>query len=353
MQKDFHHAITYILSRWAGFGHQDAEIIAYAAQYVDDSTYMGTVRFDEGQMYLRTASAHDILDLRNADKAKDVRTWVPFHFLPGNCGVPRDQHCGKSFKERLICLANSPVAQDMLAECLRRKDSPHALHRLGITMHVYADTWAHQNFAGLDAEVNDASDLEVLKPSGYIDLMDELATKLPTKLGHAQVSSCPDLPYIEWEYSNWQGDKQPPIDNASRLADAADKMLSFMKQWRSSGQQPATQGLTTQERQFLINKFKEIQHKDADKRHAAWLEMIKLGTVPGISGVPLNYAKDGQNSWKFLALGTNNEQTIISNLLGFDPAFMASNWKLFHDALQFHRLYVLNELLPSYGICAA
>jgi hypothetical protein len=32
---------------------------------------------------------------------------------------------------------------------------------------------------------------------------------------------------------------------------------------------------------------------------------------------------------------------------------MKSNWKLFHDALQFHRLDILNDVPPKYGICAA
>ena len=35
----------------------------------------------------------------------------------------------------------------------------HALHRLGITMHVYADTWAHQGFAGTPHEINQATEI--------------------------------------------------------------------------------------------------------------------------------------------------------------------------------------------------
>jgi hypothetical protein len=32
------------------------------------------------------------------------------------------------------------------------------------------------------------------------------------------------------------------------------------------------------------------------------------------------------------------------------PEFFSSHWKLFHDALLAHRFYVLNELLPAYGV---
>ena len=31
MQIDFHHAVTYVLARLAGFDHADAEIVAYSA----------------------------------------------------------------------------------------------------------------------------------------------------------------------------------------------------------------------------------------------------------------------------------------------------------------------------------
>jgi hypothetical protein len=38
MQIDFHHAVTYLCARMAGFAAAEAEIIAYSAQYVDDAT---------------------------------------------------------------------------------------------------------------------------------------------------------------------------------------------------------------------------------------------------------------------------------------------------------------------------
>ncbi|MFZ5426907.1 MAG: DUF6765 family protein [Thermodesulfobacteriota bacterium] len=349
MQIDFHHAATYILARWAGFEHQQADIIAYSAQYVDDSTYTGSITFSEGQRYSRTASAHEVLDLRNAMAAKDIRTWVPFHFLPGNCGKTADEECTQDYHERLVCIANSRVARDMLEECLRNRSKTHGLHRLGITMHVYADTWAHQNFAGVDNKVNDASELEVIKPSEYVDLMDEIATILPGKLGHAQVSCCPDYPFIEWVYKNWKGDMLSPINNMERFLDAADNMLQFMNHW--NGRHP--HGLDQTQQAELSMGFMSFQSKDGEKRHKEWLELIKLGNVHAISSVHLDYSKSGANSWKSLSLGTDEEADLVNGAPSFKPEFMSSNWKLFHDALQFHRLFVLNELLPRYGICAA
>jgi hypothetical protein len=65
----------------------------------------------------------------------------------------------------------------------------------------------------------------------------------------------------------------------------------------------------------------------------------------------VRYVDKGKGSWKEQALGTTED--VISNPhkpLAFPATFHGSDWKHFHDALQAHRFYVLNELLPAYGI---
>jgi len=53
MQIDGHHTLTYIAARLAGYNHKKAGIIAYSAQYVDDATNAGIIRFKNGAMYQR------------------------------------------------------------------------------------------------------------------------------------------------------------------------------------------------------------------------------------------------------------------------------------------------------------
>ena len=38
MHIDFYHTVTYVLARLADFSQQEAEIVAYCSQYVDDAT---------------------------------------------------------------------------------------------------------------------------------------------------------------------------------------------------------------------------------------------------------------------------------------------------------------------------
>ena len=57
------HGTTYVLSRWAGFSPEEARVIAYASQYVDDAVYSGRILFNNGAKYFRRASAHELENL--------------------------------------------------------------------------------------------------------------------------------------------------------------------------------------------------------------------------------------------------------------------------------------------------
>ncbi len=43
----------------------------------------------------------------------------------------------------------------------------------------------------------------------------------------------------------------------------------------------------------------------------------------------------------------------IETLLFFKADFISSNWKYFHDAAKKHRLAIIDDILPRYGICVA
>jgi len=162
MHIDFHHAATYVIARNAGFNHDEADLISYAAQYVDDAVVEGNVCFTNNDaMYQRIASAHTTIDAANIDNQKNRMTWLPFHFLPGNDGLPAGQNPPGTFVEKLVCTPDSPIARDMIASCAATINEPSGIYRLGITMHVYADTFAHQGFAGLLNDTNKVTDVAV------------------------------------------------------------------------------------------------------------------------------------------------------------------------------------------------
>lgn len=351
MQIDFHHAVTYVVARLAGFSAEEAGVVAYASQYVDDAVHSGAISFDNGAMYARISSAHKTLDYRNFRALADHLVWVPFHFLPGNGGLPAGEEPEGPFIRKLVCAPNSPVAKDMLRSVIAGRGARYGLHRLGIAMHIYADTWAHQGFAGVNHAINQATDLT--GPDGRPDTA--LATRLTNyflntalPLGHGTVLSNPDKPYLVWQYTNGLGERITR-NNPDDFLDAAENMCRVMQAFRAGDPDTNAEGLPAVDANIIQRMFREVVHEEAETRHATWLHQIAQGAF-SFGPETLAYVGEGPGSWKAAALGRGDEST---DPFAYRPEFLRSDWKLFHDALQTHRLDLIANILPEYGICAA
>ena len=354
MQIDFHHGVTYVIARLAGFNHIKANIVAYSAQYVDDATNAGQVKFTNGAMYSRISSAHKMLDYRNFKELANHQVWIPFHFLPGNGGHKADENPQGEFINKLICHPDSFVANDMVRACIEDKNSAYGLHRLGITMHVYADTWAHQGFAGVNHEVNHAK--KIKKSGGAIDksFKDRIVNFFVGEampLGHGAVLSYPDRPYLKWGYVSGSGENVTR-DNPKDFVEAAEHLCIAMQRFIAGDADEVVPGLPLKDKNKIARLIKSIKDEDGEARHAQWLDAISAGEF-SFGPVNVNYIPKGKGSWKFQALGTKEFTDHHDDRHDFHPKFLKSNWKLFHDALQAHRFAVLHNILPRYGICAA
>ena len=351
MQIDFHHAATYAIARLAGFSHMEADVVAWAAQYVDDATKSGLIRFDNGSIYLRTSSAHRMLDYRNFESLANHHVWVPFHFLPGNGGLPAGQAPPGPFIERMVCRPDSPPAQDMICTAIRDRDLPCALHRLGIALHVYADTWAHRGFAGISHEVNGASDLSTgdQPDTGLMDRLASYFVSTANPLGHGTVLSNPDKPWLVWSYTDGLG-RHIARDNPRDYLQAADRMCQVIRRFRLGDAQVTVPGLPERDLSHMDRLFRDL-HGEPEERHAAWLEEIRSGAF-SFGPQEVSYLDKGEGSRKHIALGTTEEVDEDDEIFTYTDGFLQSDWKYFHDALQAHRLAVLHRVLPRYGICA-
>ena len=281
MQIDFHHGVTYVVARLAGFTDDEAGTIAYAAQYVDDATNSGVITFDNGAMYERISSAHKMLDYRNFEELANHRVWIPFHFLPGNGGKPAGEDPDGTFIDKLRCVPDSPVARDMVRASFAARRAPWALHRLGVTMHVYADTWAHQGFAGVNHEVNAAFHLR--GPDGNPDegTMSRLVgfflgEALP--LGHGAVLSNPDKPYLVWSYTNGR-DEVIHRDNPTDFVAAAEAMCVAMQRFRVGAEAARVPGMPGRDRGVFEELIRGTRDVDGEVRHRVWLDAIAGGAA--------------------------------------------------------------------------
>ncbi len=371
MQIDMHHSLVYVLARLAGFSHAQSDVIAYSSQYVDDATNAGTVYFDNQARFFRLSSAHKTLNYRNRAALAKSRCWIPFHFLPANQTYPELSPHVPEYVQRLICQPHSAIAQRMVEHCIADAASPHALHRLGITLHTYADTWSHRGFAGIDHEINAVTD--ILDGQGrpspemkqYVasfygqspferwkDKVISLVSKSVHPVGHGAVLGFPDRPYLHWKYRDFRG-RLVDRDNPSDFLAAADHMFSVLAMFKSRHyDSQAWQAVPKPDRQVIETLIREVELPDGRERHYSWLRAIAEGRF-SFGSATLHYQPKGSGSWKHLALGTTAAVDATNEVFPFKQEFLSSHWKLFHDALLHHQHTILHEILPEASLCAA
>ncbi len=356
MNIDFHHAVTYLTARLAGFEHDPAQVIAYAAQYVDDAIDEGVIRFDSGAMYQRHATAHRALNYKNFAALGSRLVWIPYHFMPGNAGLPEARAPARSFIERLVTRPNSHVAQAMMKEVIRDAHRPYGLHRLGIAAHVFVDTWAHQGFAGVNHKINEVSQV---KRDGHFDatfaqkvaaFFDGWLHQAVPPIGHGAALSYPDRPFLRWSYVNGLGE-HIERDNPRDFVVAADELCRVFRRYRLDDPDAEVEGLSEPLQAALLQRFTEWDDRDERIRHEKWLKALAADEF-GIGPVELRYVSQGEGSWKTAALGEGIERE-RGRMYPYSDSFLRSDWKLFHDAAKAHRRSVVDDVLPRFGICVA
>lgn len=301
MDKDFHFGTIYVLSRWAGFGSYNSLVIASASQFVDDNTD----RISNG----KRPSGHELWEnLTNIEENNEI--WIPFHFLPGLDG--------NSQEEKLICKKNSDLAQSMMNELpsVTVGDSVSML-RLGIALHVYADTWAHQKFSGIPSAYNNVRNLTPVPTSSKEILEDDIAQAGPLPLGHMEASHYPDRPYLPWHCA-----PQFPDDgrnNWEQFIDASNEIYKILT-YISNG---VSSDLDSDQRALLLDAFQSIQDENIESRTQQWLDRIY------------------SNDFGFTDFSNDDADVVYSTSLITDDNNFSSQ---FYTALDDHYNWVKNNL---------
>lgn len=204
---EFHYYVAYWLSRRAGFDHPDCETIAYSSQFVDNAVLGYTVSTPKG--------AYDTVITQNYVFWNDAtlrNAYLPFHFIPGGSRIPAAPRKDGGSNPRSV-VPDSPIAKEILIEALKTRN----LYRVGIALHAYADTWAHQNFSGLHEEWNR---LDPLNPVPYA--------------AHAQALTSPDELGGTWTDPRLAG-THATIVNRDRFIKAAEKIYKYLRTYRREG----------------------------------------------------------------------------------------------------------------------
>ena len=273
MDIDFHYGTVYVLARWAKFGSGNANLIASASQLVDDN-FDSTPFSDEEEKKNIAEGVHVRYSCQNiwgnVSGKGNREIWIPFHFLPGLEGDTQE--------EQLICKKNSELSHK-LGERLQETtlDNTNFPFRLGVGLHVFADTWAHQEFAGINNIVNKVQDLIFVTSGSVVEkVLDDIlgASAFVSKvldevmpLGHAAAVHCPDMPYLWWKSGERFTDGRK---NWDEFMEAAEEIFRILQ--KVSGEEVT--GLSEEQQKKIMKSFKGIQSDDINERYQEWLRRI-------------------------------------------------------------------------------
>ena len=350
MQKDFHFYAIYVLCRCNGISPKDAKTVAYASQHTDDAKYEHALGFVNGGRFQQVMSAHKFFHPSVFSLDSQYKIYVPFHFIPGLQG-------GR-FQEHMVCRQDSEIAQLMVREVAKLGGKPYLLHRLGIALHVYADTWSHQDFSGLQIELNDLEEIEVLNESKtgiakiFRDFFRNLTEALIPYIGHAEAAMLPDEPYREWRFYHVYEKRVMERKNWLICQDASRAIYNEIKHFLAGNPEyrietPVPWGNF---KTVITNLFK--REGDLEGRCRNWVEKINesgFGFTCQPAEKDLSY-HDREWFQEAVDVEKVEKEGKITEKYHKKQGFHLSDWKYFHDAAASHRFYVLQELLSPKGV---
>lgn len=356
MQIDMHYYGTYAIALAAGIPDEDARVIAYASQYMDDATSDRNGEHEDGGWLVTFTTAHHLMQSAQTMVRKSFddqrKIWVPNHFVPGGAG--------NTFEERALCVMDSPIARAMFEEHLvTARNLAYGLELIGVAAHAYMDTFSHYGFSGFSSKYNKirlgSIETRAIRSRGARAEVSErvsransgnLAEKYLTNvvslfaqggnaaLGHGAVLTLPDLPYLRWEFSfekrRHDGRSKEKRDNHMTYLLAAQSLHEFLSNYAFACYQRAR----TRPFAEIKSKIAEIlsAEGETDARAACWLAS---GLIPSDASYD---AADWEQDLKTFRNGFSSEEGIACHAYRF------------HQAAAYHRYYMLKDLLPRFGL---
>ena len=260
MNADFHYYATYCAAILAGYSHEESQIIAYSDRFVDHCSMTLLSKIGAPLAAATTQLNLELMDaLTDIPGLQDItRIWASFHFLPRDLSAAPVKRCSKRYrnKYRLICGPNGDLVKSTVE--LAKGKSPQAV---GVAMHVLADTWAHQNFAGTPSlvinntmdnfyEIVTTDDGETERKIRFrhsTSTPDDFDNSIYTSsiysnsensimnLGHGRAGHLPDYCFMRYRYlPAWGNYEEILKDNPSDYYHAFCQMIYAMKYLRGA-----------------------------------------------------------------------------------------------------------------------
>jgi len=365
MLSDFHYGVVKVLARAAGFKEGDAQIIAYASQYVDDAVSHQLVvieKLEKLQLDKRLRVWTKLLGMGEAPKRKLVKSrgrnrpkslnpictahnglenvlglepkvqhmvYVPFHFIPQKSHID-----GKKFSyitrpgaELPRSLLNRVLAAYQKAgshETLR----PLALCAIGCALHSYADTWSHEGFSGRwSTRDNNATELTVDRKEPSDSVFEELVARA-IPIGHLDVSCYVDQTYGDIKFKFKRGEVIER-NNTDHYKQACQSILGALA---------PLNGFDPVERWNRIEpKLDDCLREPMDHQHR--FARLRDAFKQQFPKIQLSY---NQNKWELDALKMSPSSVGDENIIY--KLSKSQHWFDFHVAAAAQRTYIVRRL---------
>ncbi len=310
MDSVFHYHSVYFLAKHAGFSPKDAEILGVSSTYVDHNLVPLHI-LTNGGVYETIPTHH----FGFWDKKQEESVWIPFHFFPSGSSeenpflrsAPQGQAKNKQ-QLALMVRPNSEPVKELLIEALKTRN----LYRVGIALHTYADSWAHQGFTGTRSAHNVLSAASPVPP-----------------IGHAQAGRLPDSFFTLWTDPRRQ---EPIMNNPEIFRQAAQKVYRYLSTYNHRSF--ADEDFVLDELMTLLGNTREMvkTYLKAFSNTALTVQsenVMKRG-VATLSKLVINKVADTDNLQSFLpkhVSWSSKNQTLDLDLHSDIPPYSRGTWK--------------------------
>jgi len=313
MDIEFHYYITYILARESGFSDNESYIVAYSSQYVDDNCYYYYVNFNDGSHYINEVS--QTMDITKPS-AKREKIYPIFHFTPGDPESP-----GAGRKDGRKHLFNTTPDSENVRKLFFNALGTNDLYRIGIATHVYADTWAHQNFLGMKNNFNGIPEWGIIP-----------------NIGHADARHEPDKVDNRWKDSRLIEENEV-IDNNERFLEAARCIFLAYSKYRN----PAITDVQ------ISQKWEKLKTKLIKAMEETYLlgsdDRARINAYDSVGSQIPEY---DPNAWRYEAVEKFYLEEDIFDRYWAKAEFDTSRWYGFQKAVEGHYILALQVLKPVY-----
>jgi hypothetical protein len=235
MDVNFHYFAVRTLALKAGFLDAPAQRIAEYSQFVDDYNWFIYIKCSNIPNYAKSpeydlvvsspignfnpaqTGFSDWLDYALLILPRNQRFIVsPFHFLPKNKSLVKEETRTTPATVHDASLIDSLLLKaiaDYKEHILQKKDVSIQLMQVGMLLHTFADTYAHQLFSGYNSWVNDVKVTQVKDNSTDEDITNHVLAEnsqdsdsmdvnndnsLIPCIGHAKADNVPDLTNVSF-----------------------------------------------------------------------------------------------------------------------------------------------------------